>query len=235
MNDQSVMNEGGGSPVPRTVDEAQRKDRIAEAAVPVFADHGFSETTVQEIADEAGVSKGSIYLYFESKRAIFFHVFRNFEAALDEAFDRALSGPGDADRKLDQLTADLLTLVKSNRPTIKMLFDFWSHSLHSDEEDPIDFEAFYNRRRRKIERLLREGARDGLFPEQWEDALPSVMIGMVEGQLIQWLVDPSTPRLEALTDCLRELIMNGLRTDEARRERSTETDKTRRNDRQDSD
>lgn len=206
--------------MPRTVDETERQDSIAQAAVQVFADHGYSETTVQQIADEAGIAKGSIYLYFDSKRAIFFHVFRDFEAALDAAFDRALAGSGDADQKLDQLTEDLLTLVKSNRPTIKMLFDFWSHSLHTDEEDPIDFEAFYNRRRRKIERLLREGARDGLFPEEWEDALPSVLIGMVEGQLIQWLVDPSTPSLEAMTECLRDRLMNGLRTDRARRKRT---------------
>lgn len=206
--------------VPRTVDETERQDSIAQAAVQVFADHGYSETTVQQIADEAGIAKGSIYLYFDSKRAIFFHVFRDFEAALDAAFDRALAGSGDADQKLDDLTEDLLTLVKSNRPTIKMLFDFWSHSLHTDEEDPIDFEAFYNRRRRKIERLLREGARDGLFPEEWEDALPSVLIGMVEGQLIQWLVDPSTPALEAMTQCLRNRLMNGLRTDRARRKRT---------------
>lgn len=212
--------------MPKTVDETARKDALADAAVNVFADHGFSETTVQQIADEAGIAKGSIYLYFESKTEILYHVFRNFEVKLDEVFNRALSGPGDADEKLDDLTEDLLTLVKSNRPTIKMLFDFWSHSLHSDEENPINFEAFYNRRRQKIERLLQEGAEDGLFPTEWEEALPSVMIGMVEGQLIQWLVDSSTPPLEDLTECLRELLMNGLRTDEARQKRNVSTGET---------
>jgi AcrR family transcriptional regulator len=48
-----------------------RPQEILEAALKVFAEKGFAATRMDEIADRARVSKGTIYLYFESKEAVF--------------------------------------------------------------------------------------------------------------------------------------------------------------------
>lgn len=196
--------------MPKIVDESERQNEIAEAAVSVFAENGFSETNVQQIADEADISKGSIYLYFDSKTDILYHIFNNFEKALHEAFDRVFSNNESPNQKLESLLSDLTTLVELNRPTITVLFDFWSHSLHSSEESHIDFESFYSRLRERLMELLNEGAQDGSFRSDWEDELPSIIIGLFEGQLIQWLVDPSSPPIEDVKDSGLKLIRNGL-------------------------
>ena len=52
---------------PRTDYLAARRDSIREAAERVFVRRGFDGATIQEIADEAGVSAGNIYRYFDSK------------------------------------------------------------------------------------------------------------------------------------------------------------------------
>ncbi len=53
----------------------RRKDarpaEILEAALAVFAERGFAATRMDDIAEQAGVTKGTIYLYFESKEAVF--------------------------------------------------------------------------------------------------------------------------------------------------------------------
>src|SRR5215468_10261708 len=49
-----------------------RTSGILEAARKVFAQKGFSAATVDDIAASAGVAKGTIYLYYESKRDIYF-------------------------------------------------------------------------------------------------------------------------------------------------------------------
>ncbi len=46
----------------------QRKELILEAAARVFARNGFQRATMREIADEAGIATGTIYLYFDDKR-----------------------------------------------------------------------------------------------------------------------------------------------------------------------
>lgn len=55
--------------------EARRRE-LAEVALRLWAEHGFDQTSVAAIAREAGVSKGSFYLYFSSKDALLEDVFR---------------------------------------------------------------------------------------------------------------------------------------------------------------
>lgn len=49
----------------------ERKKQILKAAMDVFSRYGFHESNVQQIADEAGIGKGTIYEYFKSKEQIF--------------------------------------------------------------------------------------------------------------------------------------------------------------------
>ncbi len=53
----------------------QTKERIIKSAIKLFADKGFHETKVEEIATESGVAKGTVYLYFRSKEEIMMSCF----------------------------------------------------------------------------------------------------------------------------------------------------------------
>jgi TetR/AcrR family fatty acid metabolism transcriptional regulator len=196
--------------MPKVVDEKQRKDEIAAAAVQVFAENGFSQTSVQQVADAADVSKGSIYLYYDSKIGILDRVFQNFRSALHDAFDRTLNRSEDPLEKFDTLLTELVEIVRLNRSTIKVLFDFWSHSLHTPDQDTIDYETFYRQLEEKLVDLLEEGAQAGVIRSDWDEELPSMMIGLFEGQIVQWLVNPDSPPLENVKETGYRLIMNGL-------------------------
>lgn len=63
----------GQSPVKR---DNQRPHQILNAAIDLFRDHGFEGTRLEDVADKAGVSKATIYLYFESKEDLFFALIR---------------------------------------------------------------------------------------------------------------------------------------------------------------
>ncbi len=73
---------------------AERRKAILDAAIPLFVKHGFSQTNISEVAKAAGVSHGTVFLYFPTKEAL-------FEAALREplpyhlsVFREALAGEG---------------------------------------------------------------------------------------------------------------------------------------------
>ncbi|HEX3623180.1 MAG TPA: helix-turn-helix domain-containing protein, partial [Acidimicrobiales bacterium] len=71
-----------------------RRDQILDAAEQVFVERGFASATIADVAEHAGVAKGTVYLYFDSKTQLLAalrarHVDR-FKAALDDALD----GPG---------------------------------------------------------------------------------------------------------------------------------------------
>jgi AcrR family transcriptional regulator len=64
---------GDGAPArtKRAVDMEQRRDRIVEVAMQHFAEHGFRAARVEDIAHEVGIAKGTVFLDFGSKEALF--------------------------------------------------------------------------------------------------------------------------------------------------------------------
>ena len=58
-------------PTKDEVVSAYRRDQILTAAHAVFASRGFRQATVGDIADAAGIAKGTLYLYFKSKDDIY--------------------------------------------------------------------------------------------------------------------------------------------------------------------
>jgi AcrR family transcriptional regulator len=78
-----------------------RPGEIAAAALDVFAEKGFAATRLEDIAAHAGVSKGTVYLYFDSKEALFKAA---VEAAMMPAVEAAEALAGDTSRP----AADLL-------------------------------------------------------------------------------------------------------------------------------
>jgi len=61
----------GGTPAPRAQRQAERRQAILDAALEEFATCGFAATRLDDVARRAGVAKGTIYLYFRDKEALF--------------------------------------------------------------------------------------------------------------------------------------------------------------------
>ncbi len=68
------------------------RERILAATVELVADQGFSGTTVEEIAERAGVAKGTVFYNFGSKERLFHQVLQDGVARLTERFAGAVTG-----------------------------------------------------------------------------------------------------------------------------------------------
>ncbi len=91
------MTSATDSPPPKFRRRAEaRPDEVLDAALVLFGDQGFARTTVDQIARKAGLSKGAVYLYFQSKEAILEGlVARAIGPVTEAAFDRIESFRGD--------------------------------------------------------------------------------------------------------------------------------------------
>ena len=96
------------------------KQLITEAAVRVAAQHGISGASMDEIAEAAGVAKGSLYYNFKSKDAIFEEVIREGFAQLAAAIDTASAGSAAADAPRAVAAATLETL-RENLDVAKLM------------------------------------------------------------------------------------------------------------------
>lgn len=98
------------APTKRSRRKDARPSELLEAALDLFVEQGFAATRVEAVAQRAGVSKGTLFLYFDSKEALFKAVVRHHIAQL----------LGEWSLELDEFTGPTADLVR------KAMHDWWS-------------------------------------------------------------------------------------------------------------
>lgn len=125
------------------------KSRIVSAAWKLFYEQGYEDTTIEEIIEESGTSKGSFYHYFEGKDALL----GSLAYMMDEKYaelEPGLPGDGDSYEILLYLNHELLTMIEESI-NLELLARLYSTQLTTRGEKPLlDHERTYYKLLRKI-------------------------------------------------------------------------------------
>ncbi|GAA4365217.1 TetR/AcrR family transcriptional regulator [Nocardioides caricicola] len=81
---------------------ATRRDELLEIAAELFAEKGFKNTTVRDIADAAGILSGSLYHHFDSKESMVDEILQTFQTELFAAYDEVIASDADARTKIER-------------------------------------------------------------------------------------------------------------------------------------
>jgi len=134
------------------------RDRLVEAATRLFADQGYESTSVQEVVELAGVTKGSMYHYFKSKDDLLFEIYGRVLRMQTDRLERLAAGPGRAVDRLRAVAVDVIVTSVEHLAEVTVFF----RSMHLLEPDTR--QVVRGRRRHYHERfreLVEQGQRDG--------------------------------------------------------------------------
>ncbi len=81
---------------------SNRRAELLEIAAGLFAEKGFRNTTVRDIAEAAGILSGSLYHHFDSKESMVDEILRTFQEELFAAYDAVLASDDDPRSKIEQ-------------------------------------------------------------------------------------------------------------------------------------
>lgn len=166
----------------------QRRAQIIEAAMKVFSREGFHKARMEDIAEEAELSKGALYWYFKSKDKI-------ISAILSGLFERELSSvaayavQGDTARgtleKMGELISDDFISMK---PFISIIYEFWAMSMRNKAIGDVIREMMW----RYVEvfiPIFEHGVENGEFRQL--DARDTAMAfgALIEGSILIWSYD----------------------------------------------
>jgi AcrR family transcriptional regulator len=167
--------------------EATRQ-KLYEAAVTLIAEQGFSATTVDEIAERAGVAKGTVYYNFASKSVLFEELLRHgvelLTASLQEAAEKTARDGGSKVDALDAMVRAGLVFI-DRYPSFTQLYvaelwrtnRAWQSTLMVVRQQAVAV----------VEGVLREGVENGEFSEELDVALTaSALVGMVLVAALDW-------------------------------------------------
>ncbi|NTW34674.1 MAG: TetR/AcrR family transcriptional regulator [Syntrophobacteraceae bacterium] len=189
-----------------------KHQRILDAAVKVFASKGFFQAKVSEIAREAKVADGTVYLYFKSKDDILISI---FEVKMREAiarFREAALMEGDARSSLLCLIRMHLAEFQSN-PHMAAVFQvelrqsqrFMREYAKSELKEYLDL----------IGEIVRQGQNEGVFrPDIPVGLVKRLVFGTIDEVVSTWVMSGMKQDLGDLVLPLVDLFMRGIGRDE---------------------
>lgn len=157
----------------------EREAQILAAALEVFAQKGVHQTRMEDVANAAGIAKGTVYLYFKSKDAIIWALLRQyFETSYDELTEIP-EGVSVAEHLL-AWTETVLRKAQAFQQYAALGFEFYALA----GRDPAVAEhlrQMYQRHHTALQDLLHEGIRRGEFRETDSSEMATTMLGFYEG------------------------------------------------------
>lgn len=199
---------------PKIVDKDERRRGILAAATRVFARKGYSSTRVADIAREAGVAQGTVYLYFGSREEILVAAFEVFAEEMRAGVREVLEAGESALHRLRSVVRVVLSSMEAEPELSRVVLDFWSAGTFgaegSQEKPGIDVGEVYAQYRGIFGELLEEARREGGVRNDLPEDAPAVIVGAIEGVLLQWIVDPGAKSPVKMAEPTLNVLLGGL-------------------------
>jgi AcrR family transcriptional regulator len=168
---------------------AMRRRQIVDAAIAVMARRGWTETSIDEITREAGVSRGLVSYHFKDKAELLSGVLARCEEASAETLAAAIAS---SDHIVDQLRIGVrvaLAMVRDD-PAIYEIFLHFAASARGVPELGAQIRDLYRGFRGITADTIRAGQAQGHFRTDIDaDAAAARHIGTLTGFALQWLLD----------------------------------------------
>jgi len=164
----------------------EKYQRILNSAIKIFARKGFHHTRVSEIAQEAGVADGTIYLYFRNKDDILIKVFEESLRQIIDRFEKELKKEPDPISRLERFIWLHLELLAENQALAEVLQVELRHShKFMKEYVPVEFLRYID----IIAQILKEGQSEGVFKK---DISPGIfkraLFGALDELSLHWVL-----------------------------------------------
>ncbi len=185
-----------------------KRERILRAAVDVFAQNGYFNAKVAEIAKSAGVADGTIYLYFDGKEDLLITIFREHTRSYLQSLERDLSTISrPEDRMRVAIRHHLETLGRDRALAIVSQVEL-RHSLKFmsllSQQEVADYLNI-------LRKIVEHGQSDGVFRRTLHPGLVAkAVFGVLDEMVTSWILSDKEYALADQSEQVADLILTGL-------------------------
>lgn len=191
---------------PRT--SGDKRERILEAAVDIFAQKGYYAARVSDVASAAGIADGTIYLYFKSKEAILISLFEYWMERIASEVALAMDEQPDTSGKLrgfirghvmlaERYPTAAQVLTVELRQSSKLIREYRSPAFHAYMHSLVE--------------MLARGQRDGVLRSNFEPRiLARAIFGALDEMALSWTMSKKRQPMAEIAEQLFEVFYGGL-------------------------
>lgn len=185
----------------------ETKARILEAAVKQFSVSGYNKASVDNICEQAGVSKGAFYHHFQTKQDVFLALLDGWLQTFDQAIEASKDRP--VPETFQMMTEYFPYIFQSASDNLPMFLEF----LQQASRDETIWQASiapYRRYHKHFASLIKKGIAEGSFVDVNPDLAARLIVSAAMGLLLQSLLDPEGAKWEKVARETVQLMMKTL-------------------------
>ncbi len=196
---------------PRPDVSEERKNQILEAALVVFARLGFQPSRMDDIANQAGLSKGALYLYYKSKDAIVAALLKYFFAQEFKRLQTFVEAEqeGSVAQQVMDLTRQLAQAMQWMSKMMPVAFEFYAIA-GRDQEVHRFLKQYYRDYRKVLAHLIERGIEQGEFRAVEAQAAATTLVALYEGLALLCFVDQEVHQWAEQVEMSTRLLLEGL-------------------------
>ncbi|MFC0473463.1 TetR/AcrR family transcriptional regulator [Halalkalibacter kiskunsagensis] len=184
------------------------KEKIIEVSIDLFGQNGFIETSIQDIVEALGVTKGTFYYYFKSKEELLMEIHLRYIEDLLLSQEEITNKTMTSEQKLFDMVYMIMKHIEGHGQSARV---FFREMQHLNEEH---LKNIFNKRdlfRENMKQLLYQGIKDGEFREDLNvDVVTLAILGAVNWSY-HWFDPKGELNEKEVTAIYIDLILNGLK------------------------
>lgn len=193
--------------MPKIVNKQEKRARLVQAAIPVFAKSTFREAKMNDVAISADVGKGTLYEYFESKDELFLEIFKMWFSILEAQIQDVVGAVKDPSQQIMMFYEQYFATIEKYSDTYYIYFDFWTELVRNPQINPQEIKDVYQSLRALVAGILEDGVSLGIFKKMDAQGKSIQLLSMIDGLLLQWLMDREAFSLKEIgTDSVQSFL-----------------------------
>ncbi len=197
--------------MPKKIDKEAKKAEIGKAAMQVFREQGYYRTKMADIAQAAGIGKGTVYEYFRDKADILRMEFDRYFEAFRKGAEEVLGRGGAPGARLIALVDFALSHVEAWRAHCSAYMDYFSVARTDSEEGAFSLEAIYGEMRGLLAGLIRDGQACGdIQPEFAPESTADLLVSLYDGIVLHEIFDRRRGSMPGMRTEAMRIIRKGM-------------------------
>ena len=197
---------------PKIVDKPAKRKDIIRSAMVVCARQGVHNFKMTEIANAAGVGKGTLYEYFTDKEELVSGCFELFLDDYNNYLGTRLTAISDPKEKIELIIKGSFEFFVKNSENVEIMIDFWAASVRSRDEQLLmssgteRFSHVIN----DVSSIIREGIKKGIFRPIDPKLAASMLLALLDGLCLQSVMGLIKINSHSLPQKISRMFLEGI-------------------------
>jgi AcrR family transcriptional regulator len=196
--------------MPKIVDKKKKAEAISDAALKVFRKHGYDKTRMVDIAQMAGMGKGTLYEYFKDKADILRFAFDQYFSVFSEGVLKAMKEKTKPSEKILSLIDFALQHAAEWEDHCAVYVDYFG-AARTEQGKRFSLSGIYAEMKDILENLIKEAQLAGEIDEQFDPgAVAELLLSIYDGIILHKIFAGQRIKMDLIRKTTMALVIQGL-------------------------